>query len=219
MLSQSAYQGKTMAGTISAIMRENRELTAALVGTVTILFVSVLSLEYSIFTTLSKRTTGGVATGLLMLAFIALGMLMFFYSAVVLDDDVVHTEFGHVSGGLMYVSVTVFTLLNLRECRHALCVTGLRIGLWVTLTTSASIFLISNWSAALNKDDFRLSQHIMLASFFTFFTTLIYEALPQKSRDAATSLSQRPIKIAVHEPSRRGAVQRVESLRRKNGRR
>ncbi len=217
ILSQNAYRERTMVGTISAIMRENRELTAALVGTVNILFVSVLSLEYSTFTNLSKTTTGSVATGLLMITLIGLGMLLFFYSAVVLDNDAVHTELGHASGVLMYVSITIFTLLSIRQCaqRNAVCVTGIRIGLWITLTTSAMIFLISNWSAALNKEDFRLSQHIMLASFFMFFTTLIYEALPQRGRDAAISSSQRRIQIALHtnKPPQKGAVKRLESLR------
>ena len=224
ILSQDAYRGRTTVGTISAIMREDRELTAALVGTVNILFVSVLSLEYPIFTNLSKETTGNVATGLLILACTGLGMLFFFYSSVILDDNKIHTELGHISGGFMYASVTIFTLLSIRQYLAqgiAFCITVLRMSLWVILTVSSILFIISNWSTVLVKEDWRLTQQIMVASFFAFISSFIYEALPRRVHDAATfSSSQRRMSVMVRNASataRKGTVKRLE-LRRRNER-
>jgi hypothetical protein len=224
VLSPRAFAGKDLPGAISLIMREDRELTAALVGTVNILLTSVLCLEYSIFTNLSKETTGNVATGLLILACTGLGMLFFFYSSVILNDNNIHTELGHISGGFMYASVTIFTLLSIRQYLVqgiAFCITVLRISLWVILTISSILFIISNWSTVLDKEDWRLTQQIMVASFFAFISSFIYEALPRRVHDAATfSSSQRRMSVMVRNASataRKGTVKRLE-LRRRNER-
>lgn len=183
--SQKVWKGDDTPGVTSALMYENRERAAVMLGIFALLATAVITIRLDVFEWLAHASIGNARAGWALAVLTWTAVAFFYLQTVVLNNNVTHTDLAHMSGGLFFASATVLTAMSvyvawktqrmprLVDRAHV----GVRVLLWLVMTVSMSRY-------AFMRPNYAMDQHLLINASLAFLCALVVDDQRGWHRDA-----------------------------------